>query len=710
MALALLAVTALLAQPQPPVRAARPSAAARPAAAATSPRDLKYPPLAPIPAPKVESFTLANGIKLYLIEDHELPLVAGTAMVRTGNLFDPGEKIGLATLTGMTIRTGGTISRTGDELAVELENIAATIDSEIGESSGAVTFSALKAGADRVLALFHEVLTAPAFRQDKLDLAKARLHNLVARRNDNPDGIARMELLARLVGKDTPYGWAMQHATIDRINRGDVQRFYRRYFFPANTLLGLFGDFDAAEMKARVEKLFAGWTVQQPAVPEFPKVGPAPAGGTFLAVKADVTRTFFALGQRGGELRDKDYPALVVMGTILGGGGFPSRLSQRLAGKAGNAYEIAAGWGANFDHPGVFNISGSVKSLSTVDTIKAIREEVERLRTTEVTDEELKGARDAALSSLVFAFDNKVNSLNRILAYEYFGYPGDFVQKYQSGLAAVTRADVLRVARERLDPARFTVVAVGNPQDFGTQLDALGSPVAAIDLAIPPSKTEAAATDTASLAKGKEILLRAQQAVGGADRLAAVKDSVRIGQLNGAATAVQVKQTEQWISPSNWRRDQERPGARITVYWDGKAGWVAAPQVFSALDARQNREAQMQAFREYFPLLLSDRLEGRTVSALDETTVEISDKNGNLLQLVTDSETGLPAKVLYREVDAVGASNAVEEDFSDFRVVSGIKMPHKIGIFHNGQKFADVTVTETRLNSGLKVQDLGRRP
>jgi zinc protease len=121
-----------------------------------------------------------------------------------------------------------------------------------------------------------------------------------------------------------------------------------------------------------------------------------------------------------------------------------------------------------------------------VETIKAIQEEVEKLRTSEVTDEELNTAKQSSLNSLVFAYDTKAKTLGRVLTYEYYGYPKDFIQQYQKALAAVTKADILRVAKERLKPGNFTVVAVGNPQDFGTPLQTLGGTVKPIDLTIPP--------------------------------------------------------------------------------------------------------------------------------------------------------------------------------------------------------------------------------
>jgi zinc protease len=206
----------------------------------------------------------------------------------------------------------------------------------------------------------------------------------IARRNDEPQGIAEREFTNTVYGKNTPYGWEEEYDTIDRVTRADLASFYRRYFFPANTMLAVWGDFSAPEMKVRLEKLFADWTVEQPPVPAFPPVSAKPAVGTYLASKSDVTQTFFSMGQLGGLLKDKDYPALEIMADILGGG-FQSRLFRRVRTEMGNAYEIGADWAANYDHPGLFFISGSTKSVSTVETLRAILEEVERIRSTEVS-------------------------------------------------------------------------------------------------------------------------------------------------------------------------------------------------------------------------------------------------------------------------------------------------------------------------------------
>ena len=449
---------------------------------------LKYPPLREVRLPAIAESTLPNGMKLYLLENHELPTVRGTALIRTGNLFDPADKVGLATLTGSLIRGGGTTSKPADQIDEDLENIAASVESRIGESSASVSFSTLKERTDEVLATFRDVLTSPRFSQDKLDFERLQLRSGIARRNDEPHSVTQREFGDAVYGRDNAFGWLTEYATLDNIKRDDIVAFYKRYFFPANTILAVQGDFSAPEMKAKIEKLFAGWNEKQSPVPAFPAVTNKAKPGIRLATRPDVTQTSFAMGHLGGQLNDKDYPALEVLSSILGGG-FHSRLFLKVRTALGYAYDISASWGAGFDHPGILDISGSTKSASTAETMKAIFEEIRRIQTDQVTEDELQSAKDTVANGFVFNFDTPAKTLNRLLTYRYYGYPDDFIFQYQKAIPQVTRADILRVAKQYIDPSKFVIVAVGNPKDFGTPLSSLNLPVTDLDLTIPkPAK------------------------------------------------------------------------------------------------------------------------------------------------------------------------------------------------------------------------------
>ncbi|MGI8745581.1 MAG: M16 family metallopeptidase [Bryobacteraceae bacterium] len=672
-------------------------------------KSLKFAPLPELKIPEPLTLTLPNGMKVYLLENHELPVISGFALVRTGNLFDPPDKRGLAGITGEVLRAGGTKAKTGDQIDVELENIAASVESQIGESSATVSFSALRENTGEVLAIFRELLTAPEFRQDKLDLAKTQARSSIARRNDDPNGIASREFANILYGRNTPYGWEIEYADIDNIQRQDLVKFYQRYYFPANITLAIYGDFSTEAMKDKLTRSFAEWNAKQPPVPKFPELQKLPVPGVFLASKEDTTQTFFEVGHLGGVLSDKDYPALEVAADILGGG-FSSRLFQRIRTKLGYAYSVSSAWGAGFDHPGLFQITGSTQSMHTVDTLKAIREELERIRTTPVTDEELKTAKDTVLNGFVFLFDRPSKTLNRLVLYDYYGYPKDFVFRYQKGIEAVNKQDVLRVAQRYMRPEDLTVVAVGNPGEFKTPITELGLKVQPIDLKIPEPNKPVTKADSATLEKGKQLLVRMQQALGGASKLAEVKDidyqaTVTI-QAGGAGMSV--KQHNSFLLPSSLRQDIEAPFGKQSVYFDGKEGWVASPQGTQNLPPPVINQVKGELFRELFGLALSDRDPNRGVNAIAGASLEISDKQGDSVTIQLDP-TGLPQSLSYSSSGQAGPMK-VEETYSDWRDVNGLKAPFKITILQDGKKFADAAIQNYKINSGLTPGQLSKKP
>ena len=673
-------------------------------------KSLKYPSLGQVKIPEPVEVTLSNGMRLLMLEDHELPLIRGLAMIRTGNLLDPSDKHGLSQVMADVLRSGGTKSKTGDQIDEELENIAGTVEAGMDETSANVSFSGLKETTDQVLAVFKDVLTNPEFRQDKLDLTLTQYRSAIARRNDDAGEIPGRELARILYGKDTPYGWQPEYADLARIHREDLIAFYQRYYFPKNVMLAVYGDFTATDMKDKLERLFADWKVEQAPAPPFPAVTAKPAPGVYFAAKEDVTQTFFSIGELGGTLRDPDYPALEVAANILGEG-FSSRLVSRIRTQLGYAYSVGASWSANYNHPGTFRIGGSTKSMTAVETVQAIREEVEKIRTTEVTEKELDEAKQAVLNSFVFFFDSPSKTLNRVMRYEYFGYPKDFLFQYQKAIAAVTRADVLRVAKDHIHPEELAVVMVGNPKEFGKPLTTLGK-VTELDLTIPEPKQELSKSDAGSLARGKQLLERAQQAMGGAEKLAAVKDATYTADiaLEAAAGGIKIRQVNMYLAPGELWQEQELPFGKVIAYTDGKTGWLSTPQGEQAMPAEVLKQAQGEIFREPFALMLSDRDPSRAVNAIGENAVEVSIATGLSVRMEFDPATGLPARETYADIGSGGAPAETTDIFSDWREVAGIKLPYKAIQLENGMKMLEVTFSEYKINSGLSAAELSKRP
>jgi predicted Zn-dependent peptidase len=449
-------------------------------------KHLTYPKLRDIEVPPVEQVTLANGMRLFLLEDHELPLVSVSVRIRTGSVYEPAEKIGLASITGEVMRTGGTTSKTGDEIDEELESIAASVETGIGLSSGSASMSVLKQDIDRGLSVLADVLRNPAFREDKIQLAKMQHRSMIARRNDSVGAVAGREFDKLIYGRDSVYARHTEYATVDNISRDDLVAFHKKFFGSNNVMLAVWGDFDTKQMIKKIEQAFGGWEKVDLQLPKVPEVKYAFRKTVNFVRKDDVNQSNIYLGHIGGLRNDPDYFALIVMNRILGGGFTGTgRLFRNVRSREGLAYSVFGSYSANYDYPGEFYVGCQTKSESTVYAIRAMLREVEKMRESEVTDEELALAKDSFLNSFVFNFDTKGEIVNRLMTYAYYDYPADFLQKIKENVEKISKADVLRVAREHLKPDKVQILAVGRPQDFDEPMSALG-PVNEIDVTIPP--------------------------------------------------------------------------------------------------------------------------------------------------------------------------------------------------------------------------------
>jgi predicted Zn-dependent peptidase len=669
-------------------------------------KDLKFPELGNVKIPKPKISTLSNGMKVYLLEDHELPLVSGRVVVRTGNLFDPKDKRGLAEITGMVLRSGGTKEMTGDQLDEKLENMAASVESSILESNGSAGFSCLKENTDTVLGLFRDVVTNPAFRGDKLDLAKTQIKSAISRRNDNPSGIAQRELYSLVYGPDTPYGGQEEYDTINAITRDDVVGFYKRYFFPSNMILSVYGDFDTATMKQKLEAAFGSWKVEEPKVPPFPKVDAAAAPGIYLVSKKDVTQTFIEMGHLGGELRDKDFAALSVAADVFGGG-FSSRLFREIRTRLGYAYAVGADWGANYDHPGVFRVGVSTKTQTTTETIQAILKVLDQMRSSEITDEELKVSKDSVLNSLVFAFERPSSTLNRLVTYDYFDYPADFLTQYQKAIEAVTKQDVLRVAKEHFQPSKLTMVAVGNQENFGEPLTALNIPVKPLDVSIRPPHEQEAAANTQTLAQGRELVAKAISFLGGSDKLSSIRDVTETEdvQMETPQGQMSLKVTSRGILPVTFREEQQRGPVTITVYVDPNTAWVNTPKGTQELPAEAQKQLRDQISKQLSALLPQLAKHQNDAVLTPDGKVQVKTDSGDLVTFEIDATTGAIKSVNYTD-----ESGPVTEHFSDWREVDGVKFPFKSETTKEGKPAQTSVASDIKINSNLKAEDLSKRP
>lgn len=457
-------------------------------AQASTPRhysDLTFPPLPELRVPAYDRFRLANGLTVYLVEDHELPLVSGSTLVRVGSRWEPLAQTGLAAVTGEALREGGTTQHPAAVLDRLLEERGASIESSIGTTSGAVSFNALSENFAAVLGWFGEVIQSPAFEPAKLDLIKTQIRGNIARRNDDPGSIASREFSKLIYGSTSPYARTVEYETLGKISREDAIAFYERYVRPENMILGVVGDFDRAKARQAIEAVFGSWSgaakPREP-LPPLPEVAQSTVGGLFAIDRPQLTQSTILLGHLGGRVDSADYPALTVTNDVLNG--FGGRLFNELRSRQGLAYSVYGVWDAEYDYPGTFIAGGQTRTEATVPLIQGLFSEIDRLRREPIEPRELTFAKESALNSFIFNFADPGQVLSRLMTYEYYGYPADFLFRYQQGVKETTIEQVQRVARTYLDPAKAVVVVVGNQSAMKPPLTEI-APVRAIDVTIP---------------------------------------------------------------------------------------------------------------------------------------------------------------------------------------------------------------------------------
>ncbi len=484
--LALLAAACLL---LPAGRFAAAQAAAKPPAAAAP---AQAQPWTKIPIPPLHAFKpqqpkrieLANGLIIFLQEDHELPFIDGSILIRGGSREAPAAKAGLVSLYGEAWRTSGTATKSGDALDTELAQKAASIETGGGAATTSVEWGSFKQDFDSVFGEAVDLLLHPAFKADKLALAQRGMFTNISRRNDEPGEIASRESARLVYGKDSPYARQAEYATVSAVTLDDLKAWHDRTVVPNGMIVSVEGDFDSAAMEAKLRRAFE--PLPRGTVIESPKVDfPGPTPGVYFADKEDVDQSTVEIVGIGTERNNPDYYALSVMNEVFSGGTFGIRLVQYVRTKLGLAYEVGGNFGALYDHPGVFRSVAGTKSATTVAATKAILEEIGRLKTVPPTPAELRKAKDQVMNSFIFNYDTPEKTLNEQVMLAFYGYPPDFLEKYKDGIEHVTAADVSRVANKYIDVSKLAILVVGNKSQIQPPLSGLGK-VTDLDISIPP--------------------------------------------------------------------------------------------------------------------------------------------------------------------------------------------------------------------------------
>ena len=671
-----------------------------------------------IPIPQLPAFhpqqpkriELPNGMVIFLQEDHELPLIDGVARIRGGSRSELAAKDGLVSLYGEVWRTGGTKTETGDQLDDYLEIRAAKVETGENVDSTTIGLSCLKEDFNDVFKVFAELLREPEFREDKLDLAKHEMFDGISRRNDEVGQIAGREAAKLAYGAQNPYARVPEYTTVDAVTRQDLIDWHHTHVHPNNIILGIAGDFDSAQMEAMLRKAFGSWA-KGPVVKE-PEIHFDPAKpGYYLVKKEDVNQSNIRMVGLGTTRKNPDYYAIEVFNEALGGG-FSARLIQSIRTAQGLAYSVGGGIGTAFDHPGVLRFSMGTKSASTVESIQALYAEIDKLKTNPITDDELKRAKDSILNAFVFNFDTPDKVLRERMAYEFYGYPPDFLEQYRAGIEKVTTADVNRVWPKYLHKDQLAVLVVGNTTEFDKPLSSLGA-VKDIDITIPPPPGDKSAEGApaeekkSSNPEGKALAAKVAQALGGEAKLQSVKSlksSFTLTQQGGPmAGAVQAESTI--VYPDRMKLNLQTPRGTFTMIVTPDAAFMSAEGMGSQdMPASQKNERLEQIHRDiiYVAQHIDDpafsfTAEGTDKSGSEETAiVDVSGPDVTLRWFV-DPQSG---KIVRETYKAMGQSGLVdtETDFSEWKDVQGLNLPLHRENKQGGQGSSTVQYSKIEVN------------
>jgi len=418
---------------------------------------------------------LENGMVVYLLEDHELPLVSIGALMRTGGWLDPPDKVGLAALTGTAMRTGGAAGSPAEKVDEELDQFAGHINIAIGRQSGTASLDVLKRDLRRALQIFARLLRTPAFDPARVELAKLQTIERIRRREDDPEALASREFAKLLYGSGHPAAREGSIESVQQITREDLIAFHQNTIHPNGMILGVAGDFVKDEMVASLREVFGDWKKGVVPDEQIPDVRESKAESRVIQyINKDMSQTHLRVGHLSIKENDADYIPLTIANDILGGDSFRGRLFNEVRTKRGLAYSVGSELSAGTHYQGKWLLWAETKLPSTREVLGRMVANIERMRTELVSDAELAASKEAYLNSFVFDFASASQIISRSMELEYDGLPKDFFQQQRERVIKVSKEDVLAAAQKYFFLDRLKIMAVGSGGILSQTLSTFG--------------------------------------------------------------------------------------------------------------------------------------------------------------------------------------------------------------------------------------------
>ena len=404
-------------------------------------------------------FTTPNGLTVLVVEQHALPIVHLQATIRAGASQDPADKAGIANLV-TSLLDEGTTSRSAVQIAEQIEFLGASLSTRTEADYSSASLRILKKDLARGAEIFADILLHPAFPEREVERVRRQVLGQIMGEQDEPETIAS-KAFHGLVFEGHPYRWPVvgTETTLPTITRSDLLGFYQREYLPNQTIFVLVGDLTVEEAKTLVATHFAGWAT-----------GPSPARQAGVPkpvakpvsrlIDKDLTQATIMLGHVGISRANPDFYAVTVMNYILGAGGFSSRLMDSVRDNQGLAYGIHSAYEANVV-PGAFLVSLQTRNASASQALTSVIKELQQIRQSPVTDQELSEAKSYLIGSFPLRFDTTAKLADVLSLVELHGLGLDYFSDYPKRIGQVTKDEILQVARQYLHPDQYALVVVG---------------------------------------------------------------------------------------------------------------------------------------------------------------------------------------------------------------------------------------------------------
>jgi zinc protease len=433
-------------------------------------REVRFDP------PRVREHQLDSGIPVFLMEDHSLPLVTLYARFRGGYALLPRDSYAAASALSGLLRSGGTSLLPPDSVDHLVDFYALQMAFGGGGESTFSSVNTLTKHLEPAVGLWADILRNPRFDSLEVEVWRDRQLESVRRRDDEP-GLLAVSEFNRIMFGDHPIGWEMTEAdlTPEKLSSEAVFRVHQRVFCPENLILGVVGDAQWSDLEPLLEEMVADWpactgSLQEPKVPEL-REGPK----VYLIPKRLTQSTIVMAGPGGvSQGRNRDYFASRIGNTILGTGGFSSRLMSKVRTDLGYTYSASSFWTTPSRYEGIVGATTSTKSESTVEVVQLMKEIIEEMGESPPNPEEVDQVISQIVNSFVFNFQDPSQIVSRQMFYQSQELPEDWLEQYVRGIQRVDPDDVQRVFRRHVRPEKMVVLIVGDPESFDEPPETLG--------------------------------------------------------------------------------------------------------------------------------------------------------------------------------------------------------------------------------------------